>query len=73
MEYFAHGDLQHYLYSALPLPESHAQQITFQVLEGLHFMHKNDYSHRDLKPGVSAPVPCGAVSTSNIVHGNRIS
>ncbi|KAK3169499.1 hypothetical protein OEA41_008882 [Lepraria neglecta] len=51
MEYFEHGDLQHYLHSAPPLPESDAQQITFQVLEGLHFMHENDYSHRDLKPG----------------------
>ena len=73
MEYFKHGDLQHYLYSAPPLPESDAQQITFQVLEGLYFMHENGYSHRDLKPGVSALAPCGAVSTSNIFHGNRIS
>lgn len=54
MEYFKHGDLQHYLESAPPLPESDAQQITFQILEGLHFMHGNGYSHRDLKPGVSA-------------------
>ncbi|KAL9047360.1 MAG: hypothetical protein Q9214_000044 [Letrouitia sp. 1 TL-2023] len=51
MEYVEHGDLQRYLHSALPLPESDAQQITFQVLEGLNFMHENGYSHRDLKPG----------------------
>lgn len=66
MEYVEHGDLQRYLYSALPLPESDTQQITFQVLEGLHFMHKNGYSHRDLKPGVSTLTICKAVSTSNI-------
>lgn len=73
MEYFEHGDLQHCLYSAPPLLESDAQQITFQVLEGLHFMHDNGYSHRDLKPGVSALAPCRAVSISKVVHGNRTS
>ena len=54
MEYFKHRDLQRHLFSLPPLPESEAQEITFQVLEGLHFMHENRYSHRDLKPGVSA-------------------
>ena len=68
MEYVNHGDLHHHLDSAPPLPESDAQQITVQVLEGLHFMHENGYSHRDLKPGVSTPAPCGAVNTSNIDH-----
>ncbi len=66
MEYFKHGDLHHYLYSASPLPESDAQQVTFQVLEGLHFMHENGYSHRDLKPGVSVVALCEAVRTSNV-------
>lgn len=73
MEYFKHSDLDQYLYSEPPLPESDAQQITFQVLEGLYFMHENSYSHRDLKPGVRALTLCGAVRTSNIVLGNRIS
>ena len=68
MEYVKHGDLHHNLDSAPPIPESDAQRITFQVLEGLHFMHENGYSHRDLKPGVRAPAPCGAVNTSNIDH-----
>ena len=54
MEYFEHRDLQRQLFSLPPLPESEAQQITFQILEGLNFMHENRYSHRDLKPGVSA-------------------
>ena len=63
MEYIEHGDLQRLLNSRPPLPESDAQQITFQVLEGLHFMHMNGYSHRDLKPGVSVLEPCRAIST----------
>ena len=53
MEYFEHRDLQRHLSTLPPLPEVEAQQITFQLLEGLQFMHENHYSHRDLKPGVS--------------------
>jgi serine/threonine protein kinase len=55
MEYLLHGDLQHYLSPAPPLPESEAQQITFQILEGLFFLHDNGFAHRDLKPGVRSP------------------
>jgi Protein kinase domain len=51
MEYFPLGDLQSYLSS--PLPEKDTQQITYQVLEGLLFMHDNGFAHRDLKPNVS--------------------
>lgn len=52
MEYFPLGDLQRYL--TRPLPESEAQQITFQILEGVRFMHESHYAHRDLKPAVSS-------------------
>ncbi|KAI9772339.1 MAG: hypothetical protein M1840_001088 [Geoglossum simile] len=48
MEYFPLGDLQNHLSS--PLLEIDTQQITFQVLEGLSFMHYNGFAHRDLKP-----------------------
>ncbi|KAH7072779.1 kinase-like domain-containing protein [Paraphoma chrysanthemicola] len=48
MEYFPLGDLQGYLSD--PLPESEVQQICFQTLEGLEFMHSNGFAHRDLKP-----------------------
>ncbi|KAF2498275.1 kinase-like protein [Lophium mytilinum] len=48
MEYFPDGDLQSHLSS--PLPEKEVQQITFQILEGLSFMHDNGFAHRDLKP-----------------------
>lgn len=51
MEYLPHGDLHNYLKS--PLPESEGKNIVFQVLEGLHFMHQIEFTHRDLKPSVS--------------------
>jgi len=52
MEYFQHGDLQSYLSRSSPLPEYEAREITFQVLEGLSFMHEEGFAHRDLKPAV---------------------
>jgi serine/threonine protein kinase len=51
MEYFCYGDLQNYL--SAPISEGEVQEITFQVLEGLLFMHDNGFAHRDLKPNVS--------------------
>lgn len=53
MEYLEHGDLHHYLAESPPLPELEAGDITFQILEGLSFMHENHFAHRDLKPAVS--------------------
>ncbi|KAK6188159.1 hypothetical protein SNE40_004402 [Patella caerulea] len=32
------------------LPESNVRNITYQVLQGLAFMHKHGFFHRDLKP-----------------------
>jgi calcium/calmodulin-dependent protein kinase I len=54
MEYCEQGDLQNYLAFAPPLPEQQSQEVAFQILEGLNFMHENGFSHRDLKPGVSS-------------------
>jgi serine/threonine protein kinase len=54
MEYFPLGDLQTYLNDAdQPLPETEVQQIVYQILEGLKFMHTNGFAHRDIKPAVS--------------------
>lgn len=55
MEYLEFGDLQHYLDESRPLPEEEASYVTFQILEGLTFMHENDFAHRDLKPAVRYP------------------
>lgn len=51
MEYLPHGDLHQHL--SRPLPEHEGQQIVFQILEGLDFMHDSGFAHRDLKPAVS--------------------
>ncbi|OCL04087.1 kinase-like protein [Glonium stellatum] len=48
MEYFHLGDLSKHMKE--PMHEAHASQITSQVLEGLSFMHENEFTHRDLKP-----------------------
>jgi len=58
MEYLENGDLQRYLLESPPLPEQEAGDITFQILEGLSFMHDNGFAHRDLKPAVRRPSEC---------------
>ncbi|UKZ73157.1 hypothetical protein TrVFT333_000798 [Trichoderma virens FT-333] len=57
MEYLELGDLQRHLIK--PLPESEAQQITLQVLEGLKYMHENGFVHRDVKPANTMVVTAG--------------
>ena len=32
------------------IPELFIGLITYQVLKGLHYIHKNKYIHRDIKP-----------------------
>ncbi|GAP92114.1 putative calcium calmodulin-dependent protein kinase type 1b protein [Rosellinia necatrix] len=51
MEYCPLGDLQRFLTQHIKLPESDTQEITWQVVEGLQFMHEEGFAHRDLKPG----------------------
>jgi calcium/calmodulin-dependent protein kinase I len=50
LEYFPLGDLQKYMTQLFR--EREAQQITFQLLEGLDFMHASGFAHGDLKPQV---------------------
>uniref|UniRef100_A0A8H7N300 mitogen-activated protein kinase n=1 Tax=Bionectria ochroleuca TaxID=29856 RepID=A0A8H7N300_BIOOC len=48
MEYASKGNLQGYL--TKQFPEGEAQQITYQIAEGISYMHENSFAHRDLKP-----------------------
>jgi serine/threonine protein kinase len=52
MEYLPSGDLYKCLSDKPALSERDAQDITFQILEGVYWMHDNDFAHRDLKPQV---------------------
>jgi serine/threonine protein kinase len=53
MEYCHFGDLHHHLLREQSLSAADTQQLTYQIIEGLHQMHENNFAHRDLKPGVS--------------------
>ncbi|KAK2611432.1 hypothetical protein N8I77_004771 [Diaporthe amygdali] len=50
MEYFDLGDLQKYMSSNDPMPEGDAQEVVYQILHGLYFMHREGFAHRDVKP-----------------------
>ncbi|KAI9690150.1 MAG: hypothetical protein M1822_009111 [Bathelium mastoideum] len=50
LEYCPHGDLHRFLSRTSSLPVGEAQELTRQILEGLHDMHENGFAHRDLKP-----------------------
>lgn len=52
MEYIQHGDLENHIRPTLT--ENDTRQITSQLLDGLHIMHQNGFTHRDLKPAVSS-------------------
>lgn len=53
MEYVPLGDLEKYMSGNGPMQEADAQQVSFQILEGLSYMHREGFAHRDVKPGVS--------------------
>jgi serine/threonine protein kinase len=53
MEYLKLGDLQQSISMMPPLEEKDVTTITLQILEGLYFMHDNDFAHRDMKPKVN--------------------
>lgn len=61
MEYFPHGTLYDYMKAKDSLiAEKEVKEMTSQLLEGLGFMHENNYAHRDLKPSVTIPLKLGA-------------
>ncbi len=54
MEYFPLGDLQQHMNNTGPMAEEDVRVIVYQVLEGLDYMHREGFAHRDVKPGVRA-------------------
>ncbi|KAI8717844.1 Autophagy-related protein 1 [Fusarium sp. LHS14.1] len=50
MEYCELGDLDGHVQRHGKLPEEQVQDIGWQILKGLRFMHDNMFAHRDLKP-----------------------
>lgn len=40
MEYFPLGDLENYMSKNGPMHEVDAQEVSFQILEGLSYMHR---------------------------------
>lgn len=54
MEYLPLGDLHHYMQRISgPLREPDVRAIIFQIVEGVRFMHREGFAHRDLKLLVS--------------------
>lgn len=52
MEYLPHGDLQQYLKDDQSMPEEDSRHIIRQVLQGLAIMHREGFTHGDIKPKV---------------------
>ncbi|KAM0449151.1 hypothetical protein ACHAO4_007813 [Trichoderma viride] len=50
MEYFPLGDLRKYMDRPGLIDEEDVREISFQVLEGLTYMHQEGFAHRDIKP-----------------------
>jgi len=54
MEHFPLGDLEHFVHD--DISENCTREIISQLLQGLHIIHGEGFTHRDLKPAVSLPV-----------------
>lgn len=50
MEYVPHGELAEELRRKGRIPEDEVQQITRQILHALDYLHKQNITHRDIKP-----------------------
>jgi serine/threonine protein kinase len=68
MEYFPLGDLNQHI-KQNPLAENDTWDITAQLLDALVIMHAQHFTHRDIKPAVSAMSP---MSTQTVLLNNII-
>ena len=50
MEYVPHGELAEELRRRGRIPEDEVQQITRQILHALDYLHRQNITHRDIKP-----------------------
>ena len=50
MEYVPYGDLSPYIEKDNLLLEPSCQSVAFQTMQALSYLHKNDITHRDIKP-----------------------
>lgn len=62
MEYIPSGDLHQSIMHLPAVSNLDAATITTQLLEGLYFMHDNDFAHRDMKPQVCF------ISVDDLIH-----
>ncbi|KAL9114967.1 MAG: hypothetical protein Q9227_001210 [Pyrenula ochraceoflavens] len=77
MEYVGYGDLDTHLSPPRPktLHEQDTSVICRQILEGLTFIHKANFVHRDLKPGnilIQRPAPSWWVKIGDFGISRRI-
>jgi serine/threonine protein kinase len=49
MEYLPNGELFDYVWKKQGLEEPEARRLFAQIVEGVHYCHKNSIVHRDLK------------------------
>ena len=50
MEYIPGGDLTHFTYNPNLLTEEQCQRVAYQTMQALDYLHKNNITHRDIKP-----------------------
>ncbi|TVY24038.1 Serine/threonine-protein kinase [Lachnellula hyalina] len=66
MEYFPLGTLGAFIEKKIN--ENDTRSIATQLLEGLHIMHSQGFTHRDLKPEARLENPCKQISNIFVVQ-----